>query len=377
VSHFDSGSREPPAERRQKAPRRSPIAPSDSRAAPVLGLQRLVGNRAVVNAVTARVQRQKAAPAPGPAAAPAPAPTQGSSPEQARVSAKRLASVDQDLRWRAIFGSRLSSWRQVIFRVSGALEAAHAGFAQAKQDQATFDTLITQIAFAGASIGFAAGFEPLLGGLLKEGKLGDALDKATKQIEAWENPVVAAVGTASNIVPAAKSTAGVGGGGPNLPSAMAFLTVNGEALEEQNQHVEEAFAKRAGERQSATDEAVLKFDLQTQEGKYASIDAQLKAASNGIENMKSASDVARILERHLWVAWLRERGRLRIQGKTERQYYEFDGWGSYIEDRFNFLGIAKDANVTLTGHFYSPNSPSEWAEKLLSWAGTYRDGIAK
>lgn len=290
------------------APPRFPHNPgANSRMASVLALQGLVGNRAVAGAVqTGQLQRQShthAGPPAGvtPTAAPAPAPAR---PDPVQVLAKRQASTDQDLRWRATFGAHLSSWRQVIFRVSGGIEAAQAGFRQARQDQATFDALVSQLAFAAATIGVAGAFEPLVGGLLSAGKVGPALKSAVDTVEAWENPVVSAVGASSNVVPAARSVMAAGASGSELPSAMAYLTQNGEALEAQNQRLEQAFATRVGERESATDERMMAFDAAAQERRYATADAALTAASAGIERMKPLGEVARVLECALWARWL-------------------------------------------------------------------------
>jgi hypothetical protein len=347
----------------------------DPRAAPMLALQRQAGNRAVAQAVAPQVQR---------------APTQAPAVDPVQALAKRQASADQDSKWSHSFNVRLSSWRQAIMRVTGGLNTAHLGFTQAKQDQATFDALVTQLLFASMTLGVATGFEPLVGGAIKSGKVGPALDKAAKTVEQWENPVVSVAGSASNVVPAAK---GVAGTTPNsappqppvdlgakdapqdLSNPMDYLTRNSEAVEEQSRRLERAFANRVTQRQATGDEAMIAFDVGAQEAKYAAMDAELAAASRGVEDLKSVEEVAKILERHIWARWLSGRGHSRIQGRSDKPYWDIDDWGSYIEDRFNYLGIDKLAGVELTGHWYSPNSPDDWARLILEWGTKYTESI--
>lgn len=367
----------------------------------VVALQRLAGN----TAVTSLIQRQHPQTQ---------APPQGSATDQRvadishrqDVLEKRQASSEQDLRWRATFGERISSWRQAILRVSGGLELAQTGFRVAQQEQAAFEALVTQIFIAAATIGFAAGFEPLLTGMLGAGRAGTELQAVKDTVEAWENPAVSAAGSMSNIVPATQAVVGGGGGGPpaapQVPSGspMTYLTQNLESLEHLNQEIEHAFGARATARQTATDEQVLAFDPQAQERVYADLLTRLQHASHGVEEMKPGSEVAQILERHIWAAWIKQHGELRtrIDRHTEHEqlttspeeherprrehpeipqiggeHYEVD-LGSYVEDRLNAVGVSALAGVTLTGHWYSPNSDG-WERALLSWAWGYRETI--
>jgi hypothetical protein len=164
-----------------------------------LALQRTAGNAATTRLMTGAaavardsqrtvIQRQKAPPtkggrklSPGPKVKPKP-PRGGSAKAglEGRLAAteKRQAATAQDLRWRATFGERLSSWRQAILRISGALELAQTGFREAHMAQQAYEAMVTQIVLAAVSVGFAAGFEPFFA--LALGRAGKSLDDVTQ-----------------------------------------------------------------------------------------------------------------------------------------------------------------------------------------------------
>jgi hypothetical protein len=339
------------------------------------------------------VQRQ----APSPAAAPAPSVEQRLEELESRqaVSDVRQASSDQDDRWRGTFGARFSSCTQAILRVSGGLSASQAGFHRAQVEQAEFDNLATQLFLAAASVGLAYGFEPLLSSAL--GRMGKTAEQIKEIVERWENPAVQASGTLSNLVPAtianlAERATPAATGAPS-GDPFAHLTGNLEAIEHHRQQMEEAFSARASARAGATDEQVLAFDPAAQEQIYSALYGQLLAASGGIEDLKSADQVAQILARHLWAGWLKQHGAVAIgdalyplmHAPTPRdpessfraaERYSIGGSGAYIAAELNAVGVSQLAGVTLSEHWYGIDPP--WLNipyKLLTWAWSYRESI--
>jgi Domain of unknown function (DUF4157) len=312
------------------------------------------------------------------------------------VTEARQASVDQDARWRGDFGARFSSCTQAILRVSGALQHAQDGFNRAQVEQAEFDTLAMQLLIAAASVGFAAGFEPLLSGAL--GRMGMEAKAIKATVEKWENPSVQAVGTMSNLVPATLAVIG----GPDPPAAtvvptgdpFAHLTANLEAIERHKQSMELAFGARAGQRAGASDEQVLAFDLAAQEQAYAALLAGLTAASAGVESLKSADELAVIIERHLWAGWIKQHGAVAIgdtlspvgqappprdpDARTRPQgAYSVAAAGAYVGEELNAIGVSRLAGVSLSTHWFLPSLPIDWPYKLLTWAFSYRESAER
>lgn len=337
---------------------------------------------------------------------------------QQRVLAKHQAATDLDLRWRARFGERLASYRQTILRISGGLDAATQGFQSAQAAQAQTDALTTQLIGAAAAIIFAAGFEWVAAGAL--GAMGASAGRIEKTIELIENPANAAVSGSVNVAgvttstssatqgqtPATPSTpgvqtpAGAAGGG-----AMAFLTSNSEALEHHVQLIEQAFINRGAQTQSFTDKQWEDFNPSAQESVYQQLLDQLSSVASGIEQLKTPAQVAQVFERHLWALWISnqadalskayiqqfqsenpqfgssspeappraEDSRRLYEGETKaEQQYDM---GSDIEARLNQVGVSGLAGVTLTGHWYSGNSPDNWRQMLLNWARSYSESI--
>ncbi len=316
-----------------------------------------------------------------------------------RVLEKRQAATDLDLRWRATFGERLASYRQAIFRISGGFNAATQGFQAAQIAQAQTNALATQLAGAALAILFAAGFEWAFAGAL--GKLGTEAGKIPKIVELGENPANAAVSGGVNVagvltskssttqgqtpptssVPGLQVPAGAAGG-----DAMAFLTSNSEAIERHVGLIEQAFINRAAAMQNYTDDQWLQFTPSTEEAKYQQLLDALKNAASGVEQLKPAEAVAQVLERHLWALWITNQAdTLLAEQAKEHALGEWEGGGSEenysvgsdVEVRLNQVGASAKANVQLTGHWYTSNSPGNWRELLLKWARTYDGSIAK
>src|SRR5215204_945405 len=266
----------------------------------ILDLQTSAGNQAVTQAVGRVLQRQPAKKLPPKKPPTKKPPTTAERLEklETRQTAleKRTAIIELDLKYRALFGERMSSYKAAVLRISGGLDAAQDGFKKAQEAQARFEALVAQLIIAAGAIGLAYGFEPLLSYGL--GRLKVDAQKIAKTVERWENPVLQAAGSTANIYPLAK-----GGGDTGVPAEvrpMAFLTKNLEELELLNKGFETAFATRAGGIKAADDAKLDALDVNAWEKQYETLLAGLKVACKGVEQMKSNSEVARILERYIW-----------------------------------------------------------------------------
>jgi hypothetical protein len=375
------------------------VAMDEPTPAGVIALQRAAGNRAATHAVGRRLARQpvktpppKAPPAKTPAKAPPPKPPTTADrlkDLETRQTAleKRTAILELDVRYRALFAERMSSYKGAVLRISGGLDAAQDAFKKAHEDQARFEALMTQLVIAAGAIGLAFGFEPLLSVAL--GRLGRTAPQIAKTVELWENPVLQAAGSTANIYPLAK-----GSRDSDIPvdvRPMAFLTKNLEELEGHNQALERAFATRAGGIKAADNAKLDALDVNGWEAQYATLLSALNIACKGVEEMKSNSDVALILERYIWAGWIRGQAKTLVNmGHGVAEYpagkpdpskpmppgisYGLD-LGTYLEDRLNDIGVSKQAGVKLSGHWYSSNEPGDWRERLINWAWTYHEVI--
>lgn len=310
------------------------------------------------------------------------------------INKKKNEALRIDARWHGAFNERIASYEGAILRITGGLDAAEKGFQAAQVAQAQFDQMKVQLIGAALSIGFAAGFEWVIGGAL--GAVGKKLGKTEKQIEdfvEWlENPANTVVSSAVNNVGAytAKKSAeegqlpAVGGG------ALQFLTSNSQALKAHLQAFEAAYVKRSDGMKGATDDQWEALNLATWEAKYQAALADLNDSFSGVEEMKPDAEVAQILERHLWALWLQGQGQAELKEKqgaiasgdqrrqatamgTEPEY----SVGSYIEDALTKVGIAKIKSLKLSGHWYEGNSPGNWKALLLEWARGYNETLKK
>lgn len=353
-------------------------------------LQKPTADRAATQAVGRMLQRQpvKTPPAKKPPPKPPTTAERLKDLETRQTTLeKRTAIIELDLRYRALFAERMSSYKGAVLRIAGGLNAAQKGFKDAQEKQAQFEALVTQLVIAAGAIGLAFGFEPLLSAGL--GRLGRTTTQIEKTVEFWENPVLQAAGSTSNIYPAAK-----GSRDTDVPAdvgPMAFLTANLEELELHNQGLERAFATRAGGIKAADNAKLDALDVNGWEGLYASLLAALNAACKGVEAMKSKTEVARILESYIWAGWIRQQAKTLVNmGRGTAEYpagkpdpskprspgvsYGLD-LGSFVEDRLNEIGVSKQAGVTLSGHWYSGNDPDDWKERLITWAWNYNEVI--
>ncbi|GIG66708.1 hypothetical protein [Phytomonospora endophytica] len=404
-------------------------APKSSEPAPptVLDLQRTAGNRAVTALINAgglqpsagvavplRVQRAPKKPSVGDRLA-AVEQQQAALAQQQAVQAKRVAALEVDARWRARFGEKFADYEQVIHRMSGGIEAATTGFTTAQQEQAQADALAVQVMMLMATVGVSAGLEwALTKGL---GALGVSTSKIERFVEVAENPLNTAAQGSANVYatnraaetaksgklpdtpapaggPGASPEAAEGSAGPAaITSPVAFLTSNLEALAAKRQGIEGAFGRRRAGLDAMAPEAWTSFDPKSQEAAYERHFKDLERTSSGISMMRSAEDVARIIERHMWSKWIRNQDRAAQVTRELAQTapgipLDLDpnsphrkppaaeySLGGYVEDRLTAIGMARLAGVVLTGHWYSSNSPDDWHKILFDWAEAYRESV--
>ena len=266
--------------------------------------------------------------------------------KRVQAAERRQSATTQDLHWRGLFGGKLSSWKQAVYRVAGGIDKAHSGFTDAQVKQADFDALVTQIFLAIGTIAFAAGFEPLLTRALMASKVGGAIvnmEAKVKRIadivEKVENPAVSLVSSQANIVGALPRR---GTSPPTTPevqasTGLAFLSERLEMLESYAQQIEDAFAVRADELAKLSVDEAATLDTAKQEGIYADLMHSLDRAADGVEKMKPAAKVSIVLERHMWAAWLKK-------NYLPAGYY--DPWGYREKPRSRILAIISRIDST-------------------------------
>jgi hypothetical protein len=303
-----------------------------------------------------------------------------------RILKKRTDALEQDNRWRSMFMERISSYKQAILRITGGMDAAEKGFQAAQVAQAQFDQLKVQLIGAAGTFVFAAGFEWAVSSGL--GKLGVNATRISKIVEQWENPANALASSGVNIAGSVTAQKDAQAGQtPSLSGgSIQFLTSNSEALEHHVQSLEAAFSARANKMKGATDEEWDAFDLNVQESLYQQLFNNMKDSASGVESLKDANQIGRVIERHLWALWLTGQQKAELDAKQAtieagnpidldptKSAPDFSV-GSYIEDELNACGVATFAGVRLSGHWFVPNS-SDWLEKLVEWARGYGEQL--
>ena len=394
----------PPATR--PGPRSAPFAapggpiPHDrTSVAQLLTLQGLAGNRAVATlltdpggtnwkarkaenaAPTAALQRQQGGGQPKP--------DQRVSDLEKRTAAieKQQAATAIDLEYRGTVGQRLSAYRQSIYRLTGAFQAAVNGFQSAQAKQAQANAIVNQIVMTIVSVGAAGLAEPFLAGAL--GVLGSRLGVAEagipKMVEALENPLNAltagAASTGATAVGVSQTNAGstpsgggtvasgAGGGTAGGADPTSFLTANLEAVEGHTQRFESAFSTRAANQAKLTPDDWAKFKASDQRAAYDKMIADFDAAAPANpDKLKASATLAIIIERFLWAAW--------IKANTVEKGFSLQNFGTDIEDRLNAIGVSGLAGVYLSGHWYKPNSFWNTVPgKLSAWADSYKESL--
>jgi hypothetical protein len=101
--------------------------------------------------------------------------------QQQAVGKNKQAATALDLRWRGIFGERMASYKQAIWRITGGIDAAAQGFSDAQVAQSQTDQLEAQFFGLVASVAFAGAFEWVAGMGLKG--LGTAATKIGSRVK--------------------------------------------------------------------------------------------------------------------------------------------------------------------------------------------------
>ena len=258
------------------------------------------------------------------------------------------------------------------------------------------DAVWAQVIGLLVTVAFSAAFEPAMG------LLGKTLGRSTKEIKHWplkeglENPLNTAVQGGANVATTVRGNdkandrqaPGVQGGGISAADPLSYLTQNLEQIEQHTQGIEGAFSARATKAETMTAEEWEQWKPEVQEAKYKGLLDALKPIGPDITKLKSAQEIAKIVERHLWAAWIRshvptvknfdEHAKHKdAESRTADDYATIAmSLGSVVEDKLIDIGISDLAGVKLTGHWYTSDSDL-YKEKLFVWANNYKEKIAQ
>ncbi|MEH1867280.1 MAG: hypothetical protein V7K69_20025 [Nostoc sp.] len=314
--------------------------------------------------------------------------------QQKMLAAKQQATT-LDLRWRGQFGELLSNYRQSIYRISGSFQKATTNFQATQTAQMQMDAVWAQVIALIVTVSIAGLFEPVMGGL------GKALGKSEEQVKNWalkellENPLNTAASGSANVATTIRGndkandrqTPAVQGGGVSAADPLSYLTQNLEQIEKHTQGIENAFSTRATKAETMTADEWEKWEPKAEEAKYKSLMDELKPIGPDIAKLKSAEEIAKIVERHLWAAWIRSHvpvvkaygEHAQHKDAKTRTADDYDSvaisLGSEVEDKLNAIGISALAGVKLTGHWYTDNS-EKYRVKLFVWANNYSEKIS-
>ena len=354
----------------------------------MLELQRTVGNRATVELL----QRQPDAHG---AAATADKRLDDVEKRQ-KILEKRQAASEQDRTAQSKFNKRLMSYQQAAARIAAGFDTATMNFSTAQIAQAQSDALAAQLLGAAVAIGFAASFEWFFAGAL--GAVGKEAAAAKSTIEAIENPANALISSAVNVGGVVTATRSAKEGqvpaGPTQGGPVAYLARNLEAIAQHQTAFEDAFQKRKDQLGQGSDEAWEKFVPAQQQAIYDAAFNKLDAAGANVDKLPGESQIAIVVERHLWALWIKANAMVSMrrepddpdkprpmpkqgEAKAEDISEMRLAIGAEREKRLNTLDIGSRANVTLTGHWYSPNKPDNWRDLLWVWATNHKESIEK
>jgi hypothetical protein len=310
-----------------------------------------------------------------------------------------MKAMELDQQWMPRFEQLFSEYHEAINRIATGMQAASKGFREAQSKQAEFETAVWGAVKAMVTVagGFEFAFAPALG------KLGGVSEKTAEEIGRFGGHIfsVAHAGAGvtldyikehtkpgkapeSESIPGAQIPAGAGGGDP-----LAFLTSNQAALEHHWQQIVQAFAVRSALTRGFSDEEWLNFDVGAQEKIYQQLYADFQTVASPASKLADDAIIALVLERHMWASWIQAAAREAVNLLTLARWYGIDlpedeetphsmfTPGAEIERRLKELNIDILAQVELTGHWYSSNSPNNWRDLLIKWAHEYDQGIAK
>ena len=303
------------------------------------------------------------------------------------VLEKKAAATQLDLKHRALFGGKISTYKQIVYRLTGAFQSALSGYQGAHGKQAAHDAVIDQIAATLILVGGAAVLEPFLSAGL--GKLQFLLGNSSKAItavnigkavEKLENPTNAAASGAGNTATtkfagdraanapqASGAPAGVGG-----DSSISYLASNMEAIEMHTQKFEEAFSKRETQYETFTTEQWDNWRKETQETEYSNLLKSLDTVALGdIAKLEGAQTLAVKIELYLWANWIKTQI---IPGVRGLQL------GGPLAKRLKELGVESLADVkfdTKSWVFMEHEPHGKWQSNLHTWALGWSQPVTK
>jgi len=308
-----------------------------------------------------------------------------------KVLENKAAATQLDLKYRALFGEKTSTYRQIVYRLTGAFQSAMTGYQSAHGKQAARDAVIDQIAATLVVVGGAAILEPFLSSGL--GKLQPLLGKTSqtiakvnigKAVEKLENPLNAAISGTGNV--ATTSAAGDrttnapqpaplpagGGGGTGGGDPLSFLASNMEAIETHNQKLEAAFSNRATQYDTMTPDQWEKWSNETQVAEYNALLKDLDTVALGdINKLEGAQTLAVKIELYMWAAWIKTQIVPGVKGLQ---------LGGPLAKRLKDLGVESLADVrfdTESWIFMEHQPQGKWESNLLTWAQGWSQPLTK
>jgi hypothetical protein len=157
--------------------------------------------------------------------------------------------------------------------------------------------------------------------------------------------------------------------------------------------IEGAFVTRAQKMKSLTEDEVLAFDLEGQAKDYNKMFNDLAGSGSDADLLEPPDRVGRIIERHLWATWIKgehlaeiaemmdspaqKRFGTQTGEQMEAQNHDaLSDFGKEINQRLIDLSVEALSGALLQTHWWQRNG-DDWESKLMNWARTYKESIAK
>ena len=307
------------------------------------------------------------------------------------------------------FSNLILDWQNALYRIDLGLKTGKEGIETTWLGQEKADELATQVILAAATIGVAFAFEPLFAAAMADfnPKIRKALNDwaeslGSDPVEILENPVIETVGSLSNLqgarsdLPKTQPSIGRQSSGNPLAAASqtlpanvpleGYLNINMQTLNTRLMEVNTTFNDVRAQLNAKSDEeiAALSFEELTGRGVLDEAISSLRRICATASDMKSDTEVMRIMERHMWAEWMR-RSQMRTVFRQSRTNlrpvvsHSEPSVGIYIADRLNEIMPEELSRigVTLSASLIVPHSPLTWADLLRGWARTYRENLKK
>jgi hypothetical protein len=166
-------------------------------------------------------------------------------------------------------------------------------------------------------------------------------------------------------------------------SGLGFFADRTAVLKQLEEKIEKALGDRARTFRHFTNSEWETFDVGAQETNYQALLNEINSLGSRKEKLQDKKGIERILEKHLWAAWIRNREvhkTYEFKYRGER-YGTFDepvltGFGTDINSRLVEIGVEAAAGVSLREQWYQYSSAG-WEDKIDQWAHAYDDSIVK